>query len=181
MPNQLFYPKSTTICRISGDSDTLYLPSPRNLIIPGAKAGGATAGAVIECDFLVRKGMVKEGDVMYNNKIGDPQRGQMAFIVDTDYSANTVTITSNIGVVATTPFRIYKHAPDPCIIMTPGIINKSDILSLEDASGNPFAFVSGHAAALGGLNPLPVQVTRLLKTGSSLNEPGFDYIICMHN
>ena len=181
MPNQLFYPKSTTMYRISSESDTIYLPSPRNLIIPNAIAGGATAGPLIECDFPLAKGMVKVGDLIYNNDIGNIKRGEMCSITEIDYAANTIKIPLNVGVIATTPFRIYRNAPDPCLIMPPGIVDKNDAWSLEDAEGNQFDFAAGSPVAMYGLYPLPVQVTRWLKTGTVVTDPTIGFILCLHN
>tara|TARA_R100000664_G_C2737483_1_gene126620 strand:- start:433 stop:978 length:546 start_codon:yes stop_codon:yes gene_type:complete len=181
MPNQLFYPKTALYYRITTESDNIYLPSPKHMVTDNLIAGAGTAGAVLEYPTpLAGMGdMIKVGDIVYNNEIGDIKRGQATMIKEVDYTTNAVTLSTNIGITAAKTFRIYKNKPDPCLILQT-FIDKNDVLALEDAEGNQFVWIPG-SPSTPYVQPLPIQVTKVLKTNTSIAIGPSDYILCLRN
>jgi hypothetical protein len=181
MPNQLFYPKTALYYRLTSESDNIYLPSPKHMVTENLIAGAGTAGAVLEVPLSLSsmEDMIKVGDIVYNNEIADVKRGQATMIKEINYATNAVTLSTNIGIAAAKTFRIYKNKPDPCLILQP-FTDKNDVLALEDAEGNEFMWTAGSPSAV-YVQPLPIQVTKLLKTNSSIAVGVTDYILCLRN
>jgi hypothetical protein len=181
MPNQLFYPKTALYYRLTGESDNIYLPSPKHMITENLIAGLGTAGAVLEYpNTLARmEEMIKVGDIVYNNEIADVKRGQATMIKEINYATNEITLSTNIGISGGKTFRIYKNKPDPCLILQT-FVDKNDVLALEDAEANQFVWISGSPSAP-YVQPLPIQVTKLLKTGTTIAIGVNDYILCLRN
>lgn len=179
MANQLFYPKSTFMYRVGSDSNDLFLPSPRNRVETAAVAGAATAGAVIESGVNLSKSNIKVGMAVYNVDLSASLMGMGAFISSIDYTANTFTITTNIGIIAGVSYEIYENKPDPCIITYTEAIDKNDMLELEDAEGNIVTWNIGVIGPAGDARvPIPFQVRKILKnTTIAALKP----IICMWN
>tara|TARA_R100001463_G_scaffold76672_8_gene130854 strand:- start:9214 stop:9744 length:531 start_codon:yes stop_codon:yes gene_type:complete len=176
MANQLFYPKSTFIYQISGESNKLFFPSPRNRVQSKVEAGATTAGSVIESPIDLTKANIIAGMAVYNVDTGSSLRGSGSFIKTIDYTTNKITTTFPL-MAAGERYEIYVNKPDPCVIMTGFEIGKNDVFDLVDAEGNLVTYDIGKLVQLHTANlPLPFQVIQLLKT-SNITSP----IICMWN
>ena len=191
MPNQLFYPKTTFNYRVGSDSNSLYLPSPRNQMTQDITAaiGTLPLGTTIVSSLKLSemRESVKVGMALFNTSYGTPGDGVGCFITDVDYNTDTITVTANPGGLNVGgTFRIFKNAPDACLIRQP-VVDSSDILELMDAEGNILAWPAGPSTGATLPGPVsslaaacPFQVTQIRKN-SQIKVSPFDYVICMWN
>ena len=150
MPNQLFYPKTTFTYRVSSDSDKLYLPSPRNQMTQDIRAVIGTVGTTIVSGVKLDdiRESVQVGMALFNTT-GGGGMGIGCFITEVDYTTDTITVSNNPGGLPVNgTFRIFKNAPDACLIRQP-LIDGGDILEVMDAGGNIVVWPSGPAAGGG--------------------------------
>jgi len=140
MINRNYRFSSTLAVRPNTFSDSLDIPDPSRLINPAViKAGAATAGATVQLPnpFTVENLGLKVGDIILNVDYAGASPNYGGFTtVATISGVNTFTQTANIGIVATTPFLLFKPGNNGCILGQNGMaMGGSDVITVETFGG----------------------------------------------